>query len=307
MFGFGLSFFDVLAEEPAPVVSLELLVLLVVESGEGLSLASLSAESDLSDFEVSVFVRPVGESDSLVSDLVLLTFTSDETLVTPWVSSARAMARPTMSALSALPFSMTSPLEASTSIEDFETWLSAWSLPLTIVLMTSSSEAPVGAPTTLSLVRTIVTPRSRAPWISVEPRRHSVMREVTSVDVEEAARSLEDRVVAPLVVLVEAAVSDLALCCAVVSLATVELGCVVVSVLAVAPVLPVAEIAPVAPVCVELVVSLATEALLLVVLLSAVLSASLSEVDGVDATELLEDDGWLALSAEDVLVLPVAP
>jgi hypothetical protein len=44
-----------------------------------------------------------------------------------------------------------------------EVSLSAWSLPLTMVSITSSSEAPVGAPTTLSLVRTIATPRSRSP------------------------------------------------------------------------------------------------------------------------------------------------
>lgn len=90
------------------------------------------------------------------------TFTSDDTLVTPWVSRASAMARPTRSALSAEPFNVTSPLLASTSIEALETSLSACSLPLTIVLMTSSSEAPVGAPATLSFDRTIVTPRSKS-------------------------------------------------------------------------------------------------------------------------------------------------
>lgn len=153
------------AEEPAPVVSLELEELLLLESG----LLSVVV-SDLS--LLALLSRPVGErvSSELVEVLllevevlpVLLTLTSEETLVTPCVSSARAIARPTISALSAEPLSMTSPLLASTSIEAFETWLSAWSLPFTIVSMTSSSEAPVGAPTTLSFVRTIVTPRSRS-------------------------------------------------------------------------------------------------------------------------------------------------
>jgi hypothetical protein len=119
------------------------------------------------------------------------TLMSDETLVTPCVSSASAIARPTISALSAVPFSVTSPLLASTSIEAFETSLSAWSLPLTIVSITSSSEAPVGAPTALSFERTIVTPRSRSAWSSAEPRRHSVMRDDTSVDVLLAVMSLE--------------------------------------------------------------------------------------------------------------------
>lgn len=86
-------------------------------------------------------MRPVGERFSselevlalpvvLLAPLVLLapellTFTSEETLLTPCVSSARAMARPTTSALSALPLSITSPLLASTSMEALETWLSA--------------------------------------------------------------------------------------------------------------------------------------------------------------------------------------
>lgn len=90
------------------------------------------------------------------------------------------MARPIWLALSAVPLSVTSPFLASTSIIEVATWLSAWSLPFTIVVITASSLAPVGAPTTLSFVRTIVTERSRSLWISVGERRHSVMRVVTS-------------------------------------------------------------------------------------------------------------------------------
>lgn len=109
------------------------------------------------------------------------TFTSEETFVTPCVSRARAIARPTWPAESAEPLRVTSPLLDSTSIMALAVSLSAWSLPLTIVLTTSSSVAPVGAPTTLSLVRTIVTPRSRSVWISVGLSRHSVIRVVISV------------------------------------------------------------------------------------------------------------------------------
>ncbi len=148
----------------------------------------------------------------------LLTFTSEETFVTPWVSSASAMARPTISALSALPFRVTSPFFASTSMEAFETWLSAWSFPFTMVLITSSSVAPVGAPTTLSFVRTMVVPLSRSDCSSLAPKRHSVIREDTSVLAEAelledglllvlseplAPVVLEDPLVAPMVLLLE--------------------------------------------------------------------------------------------------------
>lgn len=93
------------------------------------------------------------------------------------------MARPTMSALSAEPLRVTSPFSASTSMDALDTSLSAFSLPLIMVSITSSSDEPVGAPTTLSLVRTMVTPRSRSACNSVEPRRHSVIREETSLEV----------------------------------------------------------------------------------------------------------------------------
>jgi hypothetical protein len=66
---------------------------------------------------------------------------------------------------------------------------------LIIVLMTSSSVAPVGAPTTESFVRTIVTPLSRSAWSSVGPRRHSVMRVETSAPVVAEAMSVVLRVV----------------------------------------------------------------------------------------------------------------
>lgn len=145
------------------------------------SVSVLTAELvELVELDVDVSVEPVE-----------LTLMSDDTFVTPWVSRASAMARPTMSALSAEPLRVTSPLLASTSIEALETSLSACSLPLTIVSITSSSEAPVGAPTALSFVRTIVTPRSRSAWSSAEPRRHSVIRDETSVEVLLAAMSLE--------------------------------------------------------------------------------------------------------------------
>lgn len=83
----------------------------------------------------------------------------------------------------------------------------------------------------MSFVRTIVTPRSRSAWISVGPRRHSVRRVVTSVDVEAEAMSVEVLLVAAPVVLVEPApaapvVPVLVLvpgCCEVVSLAIVVL------------------------------------------------------------------------------------
>jgi hypothetical protein len=119
------------------------------------------------------------------------TFTSDETFVTPCVSRASAMARPTWPAESAEPFRVTSPLLAETSIIAFDVSESAWSLPFTIVSITLSSVLPVGAPTTLSLVRTIATPRSRSAWSSVSPSRHSVMRVLMSVPVVAAAMSVE--------------------------------------------------------------------------------------------------------------------
>jgi hypothetical protein len=62
---------------------------------------------------------------------------------------------------------------------------------LTIVSMIESSVEPVGAPTMLSLVRTMVTPRSRSVWISAGERRHSVMRVVTSVFALAEAMSVE--------------------------------------------------------------------------------------------------------------------
>jgi hypothetical protein len=60
-----------------------------------------------------------------------------------------------------------------------------------MVSMTESSVEPVGAPTMLSLVRTMVTPRSRSVWISAGERRHSVMRVVTSVFALAEAMSVE--------------------------------------------------------------------------------------------------------------------
>ena len=50
----------------------------------------------------------------------------------------------------------------------------------------------MGAPTTVSLVRTIVTPRSRSAWSSVAPRRHSVIRlEMSELDARSAFEELE--------------------------------------------------------------------------------------------------------------------
>jgi len=138
------------------------------------------------------------------------TLMSDETLVTPCVSSASAIARPTVAAESALPFNITSPFLASTSKEAFAVWLSACSLPLTMVLMTASSVEPVGAPTTLSLVRTIVTPRSRSDWISVVLRRHSVMRDEMSELVLLELLLLSDELPAP-VELLDPAVAPIVL------------------------------------------------------------------------------------------------
>jgi len=88
-----------------------------------------------------------------------------------------------------------------------------------MVLTTSSSVEPVGAPTTVSLVRTTVTPESRSDWISAALKRHSVMREDTSALVVLDASSLElrlrsaaapvelvDELVAPIVLLGEVVV-----------------------------------------------------------------------------------------------------
>lgn len=63
----------------------------------------------------------------------------------------------------------------------FASWLSAWSLPFTIVFKTVSSVLPVGAPALDSLVRTIAVPLSRSLLISDGLKRHSVMRVETSV------------------------------------------------------------------------------------------------------------------------------
>lgn len=89
-----------------------------------------------------------------------LTLISDETFETPCVSRASAMARPTILALAAEPLRVTSPLFASTSINEVPTSWSACSLPLTMVSMTASSVLPVGAPTMLSFVRTTAVPAS---------------------------------------------------------------------------------------------------------------------------------------------------
>jgi hypothetical protein len=75
--------------------------------------------------------------------------------------------------------------------------------------MTSSSVEPVGAPTTVSFVRTIVTPRSRSLCSSEGERRHSVIRVVISV-LELAGALVSVEVVAP-VVLVEALVAPIVL------------------------------------------------------------------------------------------------
>jgi len=90
------------------------------------------------------------------------------------------MARPICAALPAEPVSVTSPDLLCASILAAETSASACSLPLIMVPMTESSAAPVGAPTMLSLVRTIVTDRSRSAWSSAGESRHSVMRVVIS-------------------------------------------------------------------------------------------------------------------------------
>jgi hypothetical protein len=140
--------------------------------------------------------------------LALATFSSELTFVTPAVLSESAIARPIWSADFALPFSVTSPLCASTSIEDAieASWLSACSLPLIIVMRTESSVLPVGAPTTLSFVRTIVTPRSRSAWMSDGETRNCVICvemsplvavAVSEVDRVESAATLPVELVLP--------------------------------------------------------------------------------------------------------------
>jgi hypothetical protein len=75
--------------------------------------------------------------------------------------------------------------------------------------MTSSSVDPVGAPTTVSFVRTIVTPRSKSLCSSEGESRHSVIRVVISVlELAVALVSVEE--VAP-VVLVEPLVAPMVL------------------------------------------------------------------------------------------------
>ncbi len=115
-----------------------------------------------------------------VSLPLLETLMSEVTLVTPWVSRAMAMARPTASGLSAEPLSMTSPLLASAWMLALDSSLSACSLPVTIVFNTVSSVLPVGAPATDSLVRTIATPLPRSALSSEGLRRHSVIRKEMS-------------------------------------------------------------------------------------------------------------------------------
>jgi hypothetical protein len=141
------------------------------------------------------------------------------------------MARPSAAAESAVPLSMTSPFLASTSKVALAVSLSAWILPFTIVSITSSSVEPVGAPTTVSFVRTIVTPRSRSDCSSVGPNRHSVMRVVMSVLEAVAVRPVSVAVVAP-VVLVEPLVAPIVLLVDALLLGYVELelGDVLVSV-----------------------------------------------------------------------------
>jgi len=171
-------------DEPEPSVS-ELLLLLGL-----LLLLVLERLLEVSEDELSmelVLLRSEPEPEVLLVELLLpVSFNSELTFVTPSVLSVSAIARPIWSAEAMLPLRVTSPLCASTSIleAEAESWLSAWSLPFTIVLMTESSVLPVGAPTTLSLVRTIVVPRSRSAWISVGARRHSVICVVMSPDAE---------------------------------------------------------------------------------------------------------------------------
>ncbi len=106
----------------------------------------------------------VEDDEEVAVDAFASSFNCELTFVTPSVLRASAIARPTWSADAAVPFSVTSPLCASTSIfaAAEESWLSAWSLPLTIVTRSESSVWPVGAPTTLSFVRTIVVPLVRS-------------------------------------------------------------------------------------------------------------------------------------------------
>ena len=115
---------------------------------------------------------------------------SELTLVTPSVSSASAMARPTWVADCAVPFSVISPLCACTSMFREDRSLSAWSLFFTIVMITESSIEPVGAPAPSSRVRTIVVELFRSLWISVGARRHWVILELTSVEATAAPEAL---------------------------------------------------------------------------------------------------------------------
>lgn len=110
------------------------------------------------------------------------TLISEVTLVTPWVLRASAIARPTASGLSAEPVSIISPVLASAWMLAWESWLSAWILPETIVLRTVSSVVPVGAPAVASFVRTMATPLSRSLLSSDGLKRHSVIRaEISSL------------------------------------------------------------------------------------------------------------------------------
>ena len=107
---------------------------------------------------------------------------SELTFVTPSVSSASAMARPTWLADWAVPFRVTSPLCACTSRFSEDSWLSACSLFLIIVVITESSMLPVGAPAPSWRVRTIVAWRSRSDWMSDGDSRHCVILLLTSVE-----------------------------------------------------------------------------------------------------------------------------
>lgn len=116
-----------------------------------------------------------------VVELLAFTLISEETFVTPCVSSASAMAWLTWVAFSAEPLRETSPFCADTSIIAVADSESDWSFCLTVDSIVESSVAPVGAPTAASLVRTIVTPLSRSAWSALGSRRHSEMRVEISV------------------------------------------------------------------------------------------------------------------------------
>lgn len=125
----------------------------------------------LSDFVLELLVPLVPVLELLPDTLI-----SEVTLVTPWVSRASAMARPTASGWSTEPVRVTSPLLASAWMLALVSWLSACILPVTMVFKTVSSVVPVGEPAVDSLVRTIATPLSRSLLSSDGLRRHSVMR-----------------------------------------------------------------------------------------------------------------------------------